>query len=252
MENGKLLNGVIEIVRQANAAVMEIYNSGDFDVEVKDDNSPLTRADKASNKIIEDGLKQLSNFPIISEEGNHQVDANEFWLVDPVDGTKEFIKRNGEFTVNVGLVYNGEPILGVVSIPATDTLYYGVKNSGAFKQVGDKEPQPIKAEYSGKIPAVAVSRSHLNEETEAYLNQLGEHKLIKSGSSIKFCLVAEGRAAIYPRLGPCMLWDTAAADAVLRAAGGQTINAETNQPLTYDPSQLRNPHFYALASSTRA
>lgn len=253
MEGSKLLDDVIAVVRQASAAVMEIYNSGDFNVETKADNSPVTYADKTANQIIEDGLKKISNFPIISEEGGHEASGNTFWLVDPVDGTKEFIKKNGEFTVNVGLVYEGEPILGVVSIPAQSTIYYGVKNQGSFKQIGDKEPSPIKAEYAGKVPTIAASRSHLDQATEDFIKTLGRHKLVQSGSSIKICLVAEGKATLYPKLGEThmWLWDTAAADAVLRAAGGTILDENKNQPLTYDPAELAVPSFVAHAKNSQ-
>lgn len=293
-----LLEKCIEIAREAGVAVMEIYGSDDFEVETKSDDSPLTKADKAANEIIEAGLKRISDYPIISEEGSHslgslpeashldavqgskeergsrtngtvserqtQPDAamrqelgraagsasrqgqalRSFWCVDPIDGTKEFIAKNGEFTINIGLVENGEPLLGVVFAPAQEIMYFGSKGNGAFKQAGDESPQKIEAKFNGEIPAVAVSRSHLNEATEKFLDRLGDHQLLKTGSSIKFCLVAEGAAALYPRLGPSHLWDTAAADAVLRAAGGKT-----EPSLIYDPAELINPSFVARAGN---
>ncbi len=250
-----LLEKVIGIAHEADAAVMEIYNSGDFEVEMKEDDaqpgyiSPLTKADKAANQIIEAGLKKISDYPIMSEEGSHKIQADKFWCVDPIDGTKEFIARNGEFTVNVGLVENGEPILGVVSAPAQDVIYYGAKGYGAFRQASSKQAQKITAKFDGQVPVVAVSRSHLNPETEKFLEELGGYQLLKSGSSIKFCLVADGTATLYPRLGESHLWDTAAADAILRAAGGIIAAVTTGQPLVYNPSELINPHFLVSAAN---
>lgn len=243
-----LLESCIDVVHQAGTAVMEIYNSGDFEVEIKSDNSPLTKADKAANEIIEAGLKKIADYPIMSEEGNHQISSKIFWCVDPIDGTKEFIAKNGEFTINIGLVENGEPVLGVVYAPAKNVIYYGARGQGAFKRVGASETEEIGAKFSGKIPVVAVSRSHINEQTEKFLEEIGKHQLLKTGSSIKFCLVADGTAAIYPRLGPSHLWDTAAADAVLRAAAGKIIGSN-GQPLIYNPKNLINPSFIACAAN---
>lgn len=242
------LDQVVELARQAGAAVMEIYGSGDFDVTTKDDNnfkSPLTKADKAAHAIIEAGLQRMSNYPIISEEGSHDAGGSDtFWLVDPIDGTKEFISGNGEFTINIGLVKGGKPVLGVVYAPSKSVMYFGTAD-GAYRQEDGHKPVSISAGYKGKVPTVVVSRSHLNDGTQKFLDELGEHKKVSMGSSLKLCLVAEGKATVYPRFAPTSLWDTAAADAVVRAAGGQV--ADTNGAmLEYRPeSGLLNPYFIA-------
>lgn len=247
-----LLDQVIGLTRRAGTAVMEIYESGDFDVTLKNDDgfkSPLTKADKAAHEIIEAGLKQVSDYPVISEEGAHgAADSASFWLVDPIDGTKEFINKNGEFTINIGLVENGKPVLGVVYAPAKKAMYYGAVGEGAYKQADGQEPVKISSEYQNETPTVVVSRSHLNDETQKFLDKLGEHKKISMGSSLKLCLVAEGRASVYPRFAPTSLWDTAAADAVVRAAGGMVTDVDGAE-LKYVPGQsLLNPYFIATAT----
>ncbi len=246
----QLLKDCIALARQAGDAIMAIYDSGDFEVEIKDENnytSPLTKADKVSNRIIVAKLKKLSAYPVVSEEGSHDVDGNTFWLVDPIDGTKEFIKRNGEFTVNIGLVKNYRPVLGVVYAPAIDTLYYASDKGGAFKQTGSQRPVGISADFTGDIPVAVVSRSHMNEATEAFLSRIGKHETMNIGSSLKLCLVAEGQAAVYPRFVPTSLWDTAAAEAIVRAAGG-TITDLRGKDLPYDPkTNILNPFFMVSA-----
>lgn len=246
-EPSELLEQVITIIRAANKAVLEVYNSDDFGVEIKDDNTPLTKADKAANQIITSGLNEISNWPVMSEEGAHDIAGDTFWCVDPVDGTKEFVKRNGEFTINIGLIKNGQPVLGVVSIPAQDTIYYGAEAVGSYKQIGYQSAVKIEAKFNSEKPVVAISRSHNNSETEAFLADLGEHETVQTGSSIKFLLVAEGKATIFPCLSDRNLWDTAAADAVLRAAGGSVIARDTQQPISYDPTHLLNSNFAAIA-----
>jgi 3'(2'), 5'-bisphosphate nucleotidase len=251
MGDSQLLKGVKALARNAGDAIMQIYESGDFEAEVKKEGdfvSPLTKADKVSNGIIVSGLKELSEFPVISEEGSHDAgDGDTFWLVDPIDGTKEFIKRNGEFTVNIGLVKNHKPVLGVVYAPAKEVVYYATAEAGAFKQEEGKTPIKITAEHKGKVPTVVASRSHMNEETEAFLGKLGEHQTISMGSSLKLCLVAEGKASVYPRFTPTSLWDTAAAEAVVRAAGG-TVTDFRGKPLPYDPKrEILNPFFIVTA-----
>lgn len=243
----QLLTEVITIAHRAGIAVMDIYNSGDFDVEIKADNSPLTRADKVANEVIETGLKQISDWPIMSEEGDHEIDSSTFWCVDPIDGTSDFIEKNGEFTVNIGLIKSGRPVLGVVLAPARDVIYYGSEAAGAFKQVSTSKPQPIEAKFNGKVPVIAVSRSHPSDEVDKFIKGMGSCELVKIGSSLKFCLVSEGVAAVYPKPSEThmKLWDAAAADAVLRAAGGAMVVAETGEPLTYDPSDINIPGFIA-------
>lgn len=248
MELPELLPKCLTLAEEASRAVMEIYHSSDFGIETKPDDTPLTRADLAANKIITNGLKQFSGYPIMSEEGDHAPDSEIFWCVDPIDGTKEFIKRNGEFTVNIGLVDRGQPVLGVVVVPAQNITYYGAKELGAFKLVNGVE-QPIKAAFNGEKLIIATSRSHNNEATEEFLAASPEHELVRTGSSIKFCLVAEGKATIFPCLGERHLWDTAAADAVLRAAGGKMLDLATDQPIPYNPKNLINANFAAIPAN---
>lgn len=245
----QLLTNVAALARRAGEAAMDIYESGELGVEIKHEPgfaSPLTKADKLANHIIEAGLRQFTDYPIISEESSHTADDNTFWLVDPIDGTKEFINHNGEFTVNIGLIMDGRPVLGAIYAPAKKVLYFGIVGSGAFKQMDGQEAVRISAVYSGPIPTVLTSRSHINEQTESFLKKLGEHRAISMGSSLKLCLVAEGKATLYPRFSPTYLWDTAAADAVVRAAGG-TVTDMNGEFLTYDPQNLRNPHFIVAA-----
>ncbi len=250
----ELAQKVTAIAEAAGDAIIEIYeNASDIEIQQKTDNSPLTKADKASNEIICQKLEQLKpRFPIISEE-NKAVPFEErrnfdyYWLVDPLDGTKEFIKRNGEFTVNIALIHQQQPILGVVYIPVSKKTYWAVKDQGAFEQNG-KEKLPLNAqEFSitdGGL-GVVCSRSHLNDETRTFVEQLSEPNLVSKGSSLKFLILAEGEAHVYPRLAPTMEWDTAAAQIVLEEAGGKVINRETGEPLLYNKENLRNPHFIA-------
>jgi 3'(2'), 5'-bisphosphate nucleotidase len=243
-----LLASVVSIARDAGAAIMRIYER-EIDVSYKDDHSPLTEADLAAHHIIADYLQVLSpNIPILSEEDvqtfNGANEAGYYWLVDPLDGTKEFIKRNGEFTVNIALIHLGQPVLGVVYAPAMGTLYSAARGLGAFKTLGPKEHR-IHAEphQPGRPWRVVGSRSHGGDELNAWLQGLGDHELIPMGSSLKLCLVAEGRADIYPRLGPTSLWDTAAAQCVAEEAGARVTDLE-GQSLSYQsPSQILNPYF---------
>lgn len=246
----ELARPVCDIARRAGAAIMAIYETDDFGVEYKDDDSPLTRADKAANDVIAKNLQKLNDLPIISEENDIRwADSQKYWLVDPLDGTKEFVKRNGEFTVNIALIDNGRPVLGVVYAPAIDVMYWGGEKIGAFKQTADSAPQPIKAEYRGDIPTVVASRSHRDENLQKFLADLGEHKEINMGSSLKLCLVAEGSASVYPRPWPTYLWDTAAAHAVVNAAGGSVRDFEGRE-LTYSlHDDLKNPFFVVRAAN---
>ncbi|HQS58964.1 MAG: 3'(2'),5'-bisphosphate nucleotidase [Gallionellales bacterium 35-53-114] len=254
-----LLQQIVQLARSAGAAIMEIYRSEDFGETSKADNSPLTLADLAAHKIIVAGLGKLeSAYPILSEE-----DANipyserrkwsSFWLVDPLDGTKEFLKRNGEFTVNIALVENGVPVLGVVYAPVLDVCYFAARGSGAFIQRDGKPVQSIKTKIhaAGQPIKVVASRSHSDERTTALLKRLGEHECISMGSSLKLCLVAEGAAHFYPRLGPTMEWDTAAAHAVVNEAGGMVCNV-AEQALRYNKEDLHNPEFLVLDKTNSA
>lgn len=250
------LSRVIEIAELAGKAIMEVY-ARDFSVETKGDDSPLTEADKKSNAVIIENLQKLyPDIPFISEENkltdyNERKNWNRFWLIDPLDGTKEFIKKNGEFTVNIALVENGVPVAGVVYVPAKNETYVGIKDAGAFKKSnGSLTFKRIEnhTHYSTKQKVIVVgSRSHLSDETLQFVEELKaqgkEVEFNSSGSSLKLCLVAEGKADVYPRFGPTMEWDTAAAHAVALYAGRNVINHQTGQPLTYNKENLLNPWF---------
>ena len=240
------------LARRAGAAILEVY-AGSFAVETKSDDSPLTAADMASHRLIVNGLRELTpDIPVLSEESKG-IDWNvrraweHYWLVDPLDGTREFVKRNGEFTVNIALIENHVPVLGVVLIPVTGELYYGITGEGAFLETAPGAmPQPIATRLAASIPIVAGSRSHANERQMAMLEKLGYHRLVSVGSSIKFCMVARGDADLYLRLGPTSEWDTAAAQCVLEQAGGAVVDLQ-GEPLRYNAKEsLLNPEFLAL------
>jgi 3'(2'), 5'-bisphosphate nucleotidase len=240
---------ICTIARDAGAAIMEIY-AGEFNVELKGDNSPLTCADRASHEVIMAGLQQAyPDIPILSEEGvaipyAERSAWQRFWLVDPLDGTKEFIKRNGEFTVNIALVEEGLVVAGVVYVPASDTMYCGVSGVGCWVSEGSGEARSIQvreADHAAGL-TVVMSRSHPSPELEAYLQNLTVAEALPVGSSLKLCVVAEGKADLYPRLGPTMEWDTAAGHAVVEAAGG-TVTQEDGTPLRYNKENLLNPYF---------
>jgi len=252
-----LLDEVIEISRRAGQAIMDIYRQG-IEVTQKADDSPLTQADLASHYIITSALQQLSpDLPCLSEEAADIDFAtrsgwNEYWLIDPLDGTKEFIKRNGEFTVNIALIRDHEPVLGVVHIPVSGETFSGSRTLGAQRISEQNETVTIRVRKPSAIPLVVVgSRSHANPVIERYLQQLGEHELISMGSSLKFCVVAEGKADFYPRLGPTSEWDTAAAHAVVLGAGGKVVKLD-GQPLRYNQKDsLLNPEFLVIADDSR-
>lgn len=259
----KQLNTAIKAAINAGLVIMKIYTDPDIDfsVEKKADNSPLTIADKAANKIIEEYLQE-TGIPILSEEGkdinfNERKEWEQFWLVDPLDGTKEFIKKNGEFTVNIALIDNNKPILGVIYIPVTQMLYVGDVAKGAWKIKTDDQNITFQnlTELGTKLPEntkhedyiIVGSRSHMSKETEAYVNELkkkhNDINMIPSGSSIKICMVAEGRADEYPRFGPTMEWDTAAGHAIVNAAGKKLWLTDFSNELTYNKENLLNPYF---------
>lgn len=242
-------DAVCTIARDAGAAIMEIY-AGEFNVELKGDASPLTCADRASHRVIVDGLTAATpGIPILSEEGGdipfaERAGWSRFWLVDPLDGTKEFIKRNGEFTVNIALVEDGRVAAGVIYVPAQDTLYFGCLEAGCWKGTANAELAPIKvreADHNAGL-TVVMSRSHPSPELEKYLQEVNVAEALPVGSSLKLCVVAEGKADLYPRLGPTMEWDTAAGHAIVEAAGG-TVLTEDGAPLQYNKANLLNPHF---------
>ncbi|GAA0691227.1 3'(2'),5'-bisphosphate nucleotidase CysQ [Marinobacterium maritimum] len=251
-----LLQQVECIARDAGTAILQVYGKDDFGVEHKADDSPLTRADLAANAVIVDGLNKLApRFPILTEEAVEDFtgpDADgRYWLVDPLDGTKEFIKRNGEFTVNIALIEQGRPLLGVVHAPVLDTTWLAAEGLGAFRvdTGGERHSIHVSTHLPGTPWKVYGSRSHLGPHTLAWMEALGEYALIRIGSSIKLCLVAEGAGHLYPRLGPTCLWDTAAAHAVINAAGGQLLTPE-GEVLSYaDTSETLNPHFIVYGGS---
>jgi len=247
------LNAACDIARDAGRRILDVYERG-FSVEQKEDRSPLTAADRAAHEIICARLETLTpGIPVLSEE-SAKVDYEKragwqrFWLVDPLDGTREFINRNGEFTVNIALIENHRPVLGVVYVPVTGLTYFAAAGQGAFKQKGECAVQPIKARrFAGGKPIVVASRSHAGPETEVFLKNLGAHDVVSMGSALKLCLVAEGTADVYPRLGPTMEWDTAAAQCVVEAAGGRVTDLN-RQPLVYNKPSLLNPWFLASAA----
>ncbi len=246
-----LLDGVEKISVDAGKAINEIYEKADLGVSYKDDKSPLTAADLASHEVLKAGLTELApEIPTLSEEGKkmgyeERRDWHRFWLVDPLDGTKEFIKRNGEFTVNVALVEDGVPVLGVVHA-STLGRTYGATRDGAWRRDGDGERSPIRASGTDSDDLVVVaSRSHAGPELTAFLEAMPEHSLSSMGSSLKLCLVAEGAADVYPRIGPTMEWDTGAAHAVVLGAGGQVLDLQ-GEPLAYNKENLLNPYFIVL------
>jgi 3'(2'), 5'-bisphosphate nucleotidase len=257
--NAKYLQQVVEIAHRAGAAIMEVYRSGEAGETSKADNSPLTLADLAAHRAIVEGLTGLTpEIAILSEEAADiaypvRSQWTRYWLVDPLDGTREFIKRNGEFTVNIALIENGEPVMGVVYAPVLDVCYYGARDAGAFVQRGNAAAQPIavKPHKAGETIKVVASRSHSDARTEALLKQLGDYQCISMGSSLKLCLVAEGAAHFYPRLGPTMEWDTAAAHAVVNAAGGTVCNL-AGEELHYNKVDLHNPEFLVLPAADEA
>jgi 3'(2'), 5'-bisphosphate nucleotidase len=252
----QLILQIVAIAQQAGKAIMEVYAAPATAVKSKADQSPLTEADLASHRIICESLAQLTpQYPVLSEESAEISVAQrmtwpEYWLVDPLDGTKEFIKRNGEFTVNIALIENGTPILGVVYAPVLDVCYYAARGAGAFVQRGTSKAQSIKVKalVAGEVIKVVASRSHSDARTESLLKQLGNCETISMGSSLKLCLVAEGAAHFYPRLGPTMEWDTAAAHAIVNEAGGTVCN-NTADELTYNKADLHNSEFFVYAKS---
>jgi len=233
----------------AGKAILEIYNSADFGVEMKGDNSPLTKADQAAHQVIVKFLEP-TGLPILSEEGRNipyeeRKNWEYFWMVDPLDGTKEFIKKNGEFTVNIALIHKGKPILGVVYAPVLEWLYWGNEEEGAWKQEGEGEPVKLEKPASSEVKTIVASRSHLSPETQEFIDKYPGVEVISMGSSLKFMLVAENKAQIYPRFAPTMEWDTAAAHGVILAMGGVVLQVPMLTPLLYNKNNLLNQWFIA-------
>jgi 3'(2'), 5'-bisphosphate nucleotidase len=270
MSLSDFLSPVLSLAGEAGRRILEVYTRR-FEVDYKEDRSPLTLADRLSHEAISEGLAGLPpQFPVLSEEGreipyDERKSWDYFWLVDPLDGTKEFIKRNGEFTVNIALIHEGRPVIGVVYQPAKDVLYFASEGLGAYKLPNASEESSARNKASGvravpltalRLPlpkdpgrpfTVVASRSHMSEETAEYLDLLraehGEIGLISAGSSLKFCLVAEGRADIYPRLAPTMEWDTAAGQCIAGESGAETVTIADGLPIRYNRENLKNGSF---------
>jgi 3'(2'), 5'-bisphosphate nucleotidase len=244
------MHQVISIAKKAGEAIMQIYQK-DFSVEYKEDQSPLTEADLASHHLICDELSKLyPDIPILSEESADNFTlADEsacYWCVDPLDGTKEFIKKNDEFTVNIALIQNQQPILGVIGVPAKNIVYTAVKGEGAFKQQGDNQLQKIRVKPQDSDNLIfAVSRSHLDDHTKAMVDEY-QAEMMQAGSALKLAFVAEGLVDVYPRFGPTMLWDVAAGQCIIEEAGGKVLWAENQHPMTYNINQLKNDSFIAI------
>ena len=261
MRFNELLKTAINASIEGGHAIMKVYAS-EFSVEHKDDQSPLTLADKNCNEVIESFLKN-TNIPILSEEGakipySERKDWEYSWLVDPLDGTKEFIKRNGEFTVNIALIHEGNPVMGVIYVPVKEDLYFALDGMGSYKKsfcvdtIDDLEnlislscSLPIKSERDSYI--VVGSRSHMTKETEMFFEKKkqehGNVEVMAVGSSLKLCMVAEGKADSYPRYAPTMEWDTAAGDAICRMAGFRVLQYNSDKPVEYNKEDLLNPWF---------
>ena len=243
---------------EAGKAILEVYASGDFGVEMKSDQSPLTLADKAAHEIIMKHLEQ-TGIPVVSEEGSsvsfeERKNWEYCWLVDPLDGTKEFIKKTGEFTVNIALVHAGVPVAGIIYAPILDTLYYGSAETGVYKMKKDivetlssiEKKQTISELQSKTKLTIVASKSHMNDETTAFINQFDNVNLLSIGSSLKLMLLAEGAADIYPRLAPTMEWDIAAGHALLSSLNFGVYQTDLSSELVYNKKDLLNPPFIAL------
>ena len=239
--------------------IMDVYKSSTFEVLLKSDDSPVTIADKKADEVISKGLKKyFPEVPIVTEEQvkSHDLSASVFFIVDPLDGTKEFIKRRGDFTVNIALVVNGEPIRGIVYAPARQRLFYTDENGEAVEEIAYFSlskmglVKKIKTAFSdNRALKVVASKSHRDKKTDEYISKYRCKALVSAGSSLKFCLIATGEADLYPRFGPTMEWDTAAGHAVLSAAGGRVLQAEDKQPLTYGKPYYKNPFFIASSKT---
>lgn len=257
MDLRSLVEPVVALTKDAGQAILEVYAS-DFEVQSKDDDSPLTQADLASNRRIVAGLEALTpELPIITEEAGlpgfeERRGWPRYWLIDPLDGTKEFVNRNGEFTVNIALIDGNRPVLGVVHVPVHNKTYVGCEGVGAELRDGDQPAAPIRVSpTSGDPVRIVGSRSHRGASLDAYLEQLGEYEMVPMGSSLKFCVVAEGGADLYPRLGPTSEWDTAAAQAVVEQAGGRVVTLD-GKPMTYNAkSDILNPYFFVIGADDR-
>lgn len=240
----------IEAAQEACKTILEVYNSDDFQAEAKGDQSPLTLADRKGHAVIA-LILEATGLPVLSEEGKAIPYAERsqwgyFWMVDPLDGTKEFIKRNGEFTVNIALIHNGAPILGVVAVPVTGEVFFARQGHGAFvRRNGKDEALPKRRVWDLTQPGLRVvaSRSHMNDETREFIESLHDPQLVSKGSSLKFMLLAESKADVYPRYAPTMEWDTAAAHAIVNETGLKVLQHGSDEELRYNKENLLNPYF---------
>ncbi len=246
----RLLALALEAAKRAAHDIMVVYTSGDFQTESKDDSSPLTRADKQAHRVISEVLAG-SGYPVLSEEGKHTLYAERkswtyFWMVDPLDGTKEFIKRNGEFTVNIALIHRDKAILGVVAVPVSGDIFYATEGRGAFLLRGGimkALPKHTPVDLNAEGLRIVASRSHMNEATASFVTRLRNAVLVSAGSSLKFMLIAEGKADLYPRFGPTMEWDTAAAHIIINEIGLKIFRDGSLEELRYNKENLLNPNF---------
>ena len=253
-EHTQLIESLISTCKDASEAILNIYEGDDFSVKSKNDNSPVTAADFAAHKIIQQALKKITpSIPQLSEEGTtttieQRQQWDTFWCIDPLDGTKEFINRNDEFTINIALINQNKPILGIIYVPTTQTAYWGSSELGAWKQTANQPAAQIRSRPLGEELIVVASRRHGQDANYSLLKPIQHHfKHVRStgiGSSLKMCLIAEGVADFYPRLYPTSEWDTAAAQAIVEAAGGRLVNSENLDPLTYNKVSLENPYFF--------
>ena len=245
----QLLPLAITAAEAASNEILHIYNTNDFQTELKGDNSPLTIADKRAHNAIA-SILQSTNLPILSEEGKaipyeDRKDWEYFWMVDPLDGTKEFLKRNDEFTVNIALIHNNKPVLGVVAVPVTGDIYFAVDNQAFLKRGGKEQKLP----HRGRIDLtkaslrVVASRSHMDDNTKNFIDHLHNPSIVSAGSSLKFMMLAEGTADVYPRYAPTMEWDTAAAHAIINALGLKVLRQNSSEELIYNKIDLLNPGF---------
>jgi 3'(2'), 5'-bisphosphate nucleotidase len=256
MKDDALLDAVLDLARRAGDAILEVYGT-DFSVEAKADRSPLTEADLRAHRLIVDGLAALTpDLPVLSEESasipyRTRAAWDRYWLVDPLDGTREFVSRNGEFTVNIALIEGHVPDLGVVYAPVKDTAYLGGPRHGAWRVGHGRAREPIAVQKTLRRPARVVgSRSHAGESLQRFLANLGDCELVSMGSSLKLCLVADGTADVYPRLGPTSEWDTAAAQAVVEGAGGRVTDTRLQRLRYNTKAELLNPHFLVFGDSS--
>jgi len=255
----RLVSSIVGIANDAGLKILELYDSADLDVSSKQDNTPLTEADLAANQVIIDKLNEIKpSFPILTEEScgvsfDERHEWSTYWLVDPLDGTREFIKHSGEFSVNIALIDKGCPVLGVVHAPVLDVTYWACRGYGAWKQYAGEPPVSIKVRTASDS-CVTVTRSSAPLTAgplQRFLNRLGQHKIVSMGSALKSCLVAEGSADLYAKLGPTCEWDTGAAQCIVEEAGGHVTDTDMNDLRYNTKDSLLNPHFFVFGASNR-